>query len=143
MDIKLLQSESRLKKALSEAPDSALEKVLHSVTAAIASIKAEREQIAAESEAKQKKAQEYLQQLRDDGIDVELLLQLSNNAPPGKSSRKSAPVKYQYQPENGEPLTWTGQGRPPKWIIEQEATGRSREEFLLKPEPSTGELPPA
>src|SRR5699024_5687253 len=33
-------------------------------------------------------------------------------------------------PETG--VTWSGRGRPPKWIVEAEAQGRSRDEFLIE-----------
>jgi len=39
------------------------------------------------------------------------------------------PPRYK-NPETG--VTWGGRGRPPKWIVEAEAQGRSRDEFLIE-----------
>lgn len=39
------------------------------------------------------------------------------------------PPRYK-NPETG--LTWSGRGRPPKWIVEAEGQGRSRDEFLIE-----------
>ncbi len=41
-------------------------------------------------------------------------------------------AKYR-DPETGE--TWTGRGRPPRWLAAKEAEGRRREEFAVEPEP--------
>ena len=30
--------------------------------------------------------------------------------------------------------TWTGRGRPPRWIVDAEAKGQSRDSFLIKAE---------
>lgn len=50
----------------------------------------------------------------------------------GRKSRKSSggkiPPKYRH-PVTGE--TWTGRGHPPKWLMAEEAAGRSRDEFLI------------
>ncbi|MGO3869904.1 MAG: H-NS histone family protein [Alcaligenes sp.] len=45
------------------------------------------------------------------------------------SPKTSLPPKYRHP---GTQDTWTGRGRPPRWIIDAEANGRSREEFLIK-----------
>ena len=42
---------------------------------------------------------------------------------------KTVPVKYRH-PGNGA-LTWTGRGKPPKWLAEMEAKGHKRTEFLV------------
>jgi DNA-binding protein H-NS len=47
-----------------------------------------------------------------------------------KPAKKSAAILYRH-PENPA-LTWTGgRGRPPKWIKDWEASGRSREEARI------------
>ena len=49
----------------------------------------------------------------------------------GKGLKKTvAPAKYQH-PENAA-LTWTGRGRTPKWVVEHEAQGGSRDGLLIK-----------
>lgn len=39
-------------------------------------------------------------------------------------------VAAKFRGPNGE--EWTGRGRMPKWLVAQEATGRKRDEFLIK-----------
>ncbi|HLR83130.1 MAG TPA: H-NS histone family protein [Paenalcaligenes sp.] len=46
-----------------------------------------------------------------------------------RGGRSKLPPRYQ-NPETG--VTWSGRGRPPKWIVEAEAQGRSRDEFLIE-----------
>ena len=44
------------------------------------------------------------------------------------STRAPVPVKYKH-PETG--ATWTGRGKPPRWVVDAEASGKSRNDFLL------------
>lgn len=44
-------------------------------------------------------------------------------------NRKPVPVKYRH-PENAA-LTWTGRGKAPKWLAEEEANGKARQVFLV------------
>lgn len=44
-----------------------------------------------------------------------------------KGSRTPPPVRYRH-PENPE-LTWSGLGRQPRWMVEQLAAGKSKDEF--------------
>ena len=44
------------------------------------------------------------------------------------ATRASVPVKYKH-PETG--ATWTGRGKPPRWVVEAEASGKSRNDFLV------------
>ncbi len=46
-------------------------------------------------------------------------------------SRGPVPPKYK-NPETGD--TWTGRGKPPRWVVAAESAGKSREAFLIKPE---------
>ncbi len=47
-----------------------------------------------------------------------------------KKQRKKREVPIRYRdPETGE--TWTGLGKPKKWLAEKEAAGHSREEFAV------------
>ena len=45
-----------------------------------------------------------------------------------KAAGKKLPVKFIN--EDGE--TWTGQGRPPKWIVDAQAAGRDISEFKVR-----------
>lgn len=49
----------------------------------------------------------------------------------GKTKRAGKiKVKAKYRnPDTGE--TWTGRGRPPRWLAALEAAGKSRDEFLI------------
>ena len=66
------------------------------------------------------------------GMSLADLVGLGN----GKATRKKVPVaagseapaKFR-NPETGE--TWSGRGRPARWIAELEAKGRKREEFAV------------
>lgn len=45
------------------------------------------------------------------------------------TTTSSTPARYK-NPETGD--TWTGRGRPPRWIVEAEAKGKKRASFLIK-----------
>lgn len=94
---------------------------------------AEKEQ-AARSEHVNKLA-EFQAMLAEAGIDPSELVQAM---PAGKGSkvvresgkRTPRPAKCRYV-ENGVEKTWTGQGRMPKYLAEQQAQGRQLDEFLI------------
>lgn len=44
--------------------------------------------------------------------------------------RASVEPKFAH-PDNAS-VTWTGRGKPPKWVTEYEASGQSREDLLIK-----------
>lgn len=49
----------------------------------------------------------------------------------GKKSGSRKPVAAKYRnPASGQ--TWTGRGKPPKWLAALEATGRTRDEFAIQ-----------
>ncbi len=50
---------------------------------------------------------------------------------PAAGARKSVPAKYR-NPATGE--TWTGRGKAPRWVVDAEASGQSRDQFLIKSE---------
>lgn len=45
------------------------------------------------------------------------------------TSKATAPARFK-NPKTGD--TWTGRGRPPRWIVEAESKGQNRENFLIK-----------
>lgn len=51
--------------------------------------------------------------------------------PAGKAVAGTRPAKYRYV-ENGVEKTWSGQGRPPRFLAEQQAQGRQLDEFLIE-----------
>ncbi|WP_322027111.1 H-NS histone family protein [Burkholderia sp. BCC1977] len=44
------------------------------------------------------------------------------------STKSAGPAKYR-QPDTGE--TWTGRGPKPKWLVDEIATGKKKEDFLI------------
>lgn len=54
----------------------------------------------------------------------------------GTGSRGPVPAKYK-NPETG--ATWTGRGKPPRWVVDAEAAGKSRTDFLI---PATSQSMP-
>ena len=52
-------------------------------------------------------------------------------AKPASGVRKSVPAKYR-NPATGD--TWTGRGKAPRWVTDAEASGQSRDQFLIKTE---------
>jgi DNA-binding protein H-NS len=49
----------------------------------------------------------------------------------GRSGKSRSAVKPKYRNSaTGE--TWTGRGRAPRWLVQAEAAGRSRDSFLIK-----------
>lgn len=45
------------------------------------------------------------------------------------TASSTAPARY-LNPKTKD--TWTGRGRPPRWIVDAESAGTSREKFLIK-----------
>ncbi|HWL30215.1 MAG TPA: H-NS histone family protein [Burkholderiaceae bacterium] len=43
--------------------------------------------------------------------------------------KRTVPIKYR-DPDTG--ATWTGRGKPPRWISAAEADGKSRNDFLIE-----------
>lgn len=48
-----------------------------------------------------------------------------------KAGRDKAIVKIKYRHPENPSLTWTGRGKAPKWLVQQEAQGHRREDFLV------------
>ena len=70
----------------------------------------------------------------------DLFAQAGQRAPTEQKARGRRPrsdagakitAKYR-DPETGE--TWSGRGRPPRWLAAREAEGRDRKEFAVEPE---------
>ena len=68
---------------------------------------------------------EIRQKMADFGIT---LADLKGGASNG-AARKPVSPKYRNQ-KTGE--TWTGRGKPPRWLAEAEKAGKSRASFLIK-----------
>ena len=48
-----------------------------------------------------------------------------------KNGRKGAPVAVKYRNAKDPSQTWTGRGRPPRWLAEATKKGAKRESFLV------------
>jgi DNA-binding protein H-NS len=64
------------------------------------------------------------------GMSLADLVGLGSEQKDGKApaNRSELPIKYR-NPKTGE--TWSGRGRPARWITELEAKGRKRREFAV------------
>jgi DNA-binding protein H-NS len=60
----------------------------------------------------------------------ELLSTYSTKRTPKTLQDTGSKVAAKFRGPNGE--EWTGRGRMPNWLVAQEATGRKRDEFLIK-----------
>lgn len=89
----------------------------------------EKEQ-AAQAEHRQKLA-EFRAMLAQAGIDpTELVGSTPADATATKAKRAPRPPKYRYV-ENGVEKTWTGQGRTPKFLVQQLEQGHQLDDFLI------------
>lgn len=99
-------------------------------------IEEQRESKAAEQAAAQereRKLKEYMEQLAADGIDISELVELAEPGKKATAPRSKRPAKYEYNDENGERKTWTGQGRKPSAIQQALESGeKTLEDFLIK-----------
>lgn len=72
------------------------------------------------------------------GLSVEDLLQvkprkLKDDAAPKKAKKAKAPNPPMYRHPSDESLTWTGYGPAPKWLTSLIVKGKTRNDFLIKP----------
>ncbi|HRL22152.1 H-NS histone family protein [Alcaligenes sp. SDU_A2] len=73
--------------------------------------------------------------MQDNEITLEEVAEALEKTSARGSSAGSAEPKASLPPKYRHPATqdtWTGRGRPPRWIIDAEAQGQSREDFLIK-----------
>lgn len=98
----------------------------------------EYEKRVAEEARKAEKISEAVSLIADMGLSVDDLIGLSNpEASSATNSRKKyspRPPKYKWLDEDGIEKTWTGQGRPPKYLQSKLNSGSSLEEFLIEKE---------
>lgn len=88
----------------------------------------EKEQ-AAQAEHRQKLA-EFQAMLAQAGIDPTELVGSAPAAATVVAKRAPRPPKYRYV-EHGVEKTWTGQGRTPKFLVQQLEQGRQLDDFLI------------
>lgn len=115
-----------------ELPLEVLEEILEKLTVIVEERRQDESSKAAEQEARQEKLEALRKMMEEEGINPEELLgSFSGKSSAKKKSREPRPAKYKFTDENGEVKTWTGQGRTPKALAEQLASGKSLEDFLI------------
>ena len=112
---------------------------VHQLTALIEAAEAKRRDKL--EEAKAALCAEMERKAAELGISVgDLFAQAGRRAPTEQKARGRRPrsdagakitAKYR-DPETGE--TWSGRGRPPRWLAAKKAEGKRREEFAVEPE---------
>ena len=110
-----------------------LESILEKVTIVV---EEKRAVVAEEMRKEQEHAElidKYKRLLEEDGIGLEELAANIEALKTTKPVKKRAPrpAKYEYLNEEGEIMTWTGQGRTPKLIQIELDKGRSLSEFEI------------
>lgn len=63
------------------------------------------------------------------GMTMEEIIEFGRTQPNLKTKHKAKP-KYE-NPQNPD-LTWSGRGKPPRWLATQIANGKSKSDFLIK-----------
>ncbi|MEV4978496.1 H-NS histone family protein [Enterobacter ludwigii] len=130
--LKSLNSTRTLRAQGRELPLEVLEEILEKLNVIVDERRKEETSKAAELQARKEKLDTLRKLMEEDGINPEELLgsfQAKSSAT--KTSREARPAKYSFTDENGETKTWTGQGRTPKALAEQLATGKRLDDFLI------------
>ena len=127
--LRILTHSRRLKNAVKELSIEQLEEVKNKLQSIIEDRLAESEaekQINAEKDAK---IQQYKEMLEADGIGLDELMGLSI-AKQGKRSPR--PAKYEIYNDEGQHITWTGQGRMPNIFKARIDAGEPLDTFLIE-----------
>lgn len=124
-NIRSLRAQSR------ELPLEILEEILEKLNVIVSERRDEESSRQAEINERKEKLEKLRQLMLEDGIDPSELLNYSSGSVKPKKERSARPAKYQYQDENGETKTWTGQGRTPKAIADQISAGKALDDFLI------------
>ncbi|MBK5927334.1 hypothetical protein CCR87_08345 [Rhodobaculum claviforme] len=87
------------------------------------------------AEAKRDKEKEDLRaaiikMIEDEGYTLEDIFPRA--APITGKPMKKPQVAAKYRHPDNPGLTWSGRGRKPNWLVEQEAAGRALSEFLIR-----------
>ncbi|AEW44489.1 DNA-binding protein H-ns (histone-like protein hlp-II) [Serratia symbiotica str. 'Cinara cedri'] len=130
--LKILNNIRTLRAQARECSLETLEEMLEKLKVVVNERFEEDSQAQAEIEERTRKLQQYREMLIADGIDPNELLQTMAAKAAIKTRRATRPAKYQYNDENGELKTWTGQGRTPAVIKRAiEGRGKTLDDFLL------------
>lgn len=129
--LKVLSHARRLKAATEELAIDALEEVVDKLQKIIDDRRNAEEEEKKQNAERLAKIEEYRKMLEADGIDLSELGGATESAKP-RAKRPPRPAKYEYWNDQGERLTWTGQGRMPKILQEKTQSGQDLSEFLIK-----------
>lgn len=129
--LKVLSHARRLKAATEEMAIEALEEVVEKIQKIIDDRRQTEEEEKRQNADRLAKIEKYRQMLEADGIDFN---ELSDGTaqPKTRAKRAPRPPKYEYWNDQGERLTWTGQGRMPKILKEKTDAGQSLDSFLIQ-----------
>ena len=116
-----------------EVDRETVEAVMEKLTVVVEERREELSTLKAKEEERARKLEQYREMLKEDGIDLNDLLDIVAKEPAKKQGKRAprAP-KYEYLDENGEVKTWTGQGRTPSVIAKALEKGESLDTFLIK-----------
>jgi len=79
---------------------------------------------------------QILRTMREFGLTPEDIAAAFGKKNRAQTTRKTAAVKRPTAPKYRDPATgatWTGRGKPPRWIAAADQAGSGREQFLINP----------
>jgi DNA-binding protein H-NS len=130
--LKILSHARRLKSSTDELTVEQLLEVKDKLQKIIDDrIAAEEEERLANAE-KIAKIEKYREMLAADGIDLDELSDGITTTAATKTKRAPRPPKYEIWADNGEHITWTGQGRMPNIFKERVENGEDLDNYLIK-----------
>ncbi|EKE84893.1 H-NS family nucleoid-associated regulatory protein [Idiomarina xiamenensis] len=132
--INILTHGRRLKAATKNLSVSELEEVQQKLEKVISDRREEAEVQRREEQEKAQKIEEFKKAMADAGIDVSDIIEKEIGGDAIKKPRKKRapkPPKYAIV-ENGERITWTGQGRMPNALKHALEKGNKLEDYLIK-----------
>lgn len=131
--LKLFCNIRLLRKRARTLSSEILEDILNKLTAIVLERREEDAFLQKEKQERREKIERLLAMMLEDGLDPsELTTSLGIPDKARKSRRAPLPPKYEYLDDNGQIRTWTGQGRTPKCIVEQLASGATLKDFEIK-----------
>ena len=110
-----------------------LEEALDKLSTVVSERKEAEDAELAEKAAQEAKLADIAEQIKQLGLDKNMVISALAGESAGKQKSKRAPrpAKYKYVDSNGEKKTWTGQGRTPSAIQEKLDAGKSLDDFLI------------
>lgn len=134
--LKILCNIRLLRAHVRALPSEILEDILDKFTAIVQERREEDAIRQKEEQERREKIERLRTMMLEDGIEPLELIASADISNKSRKPRARRPPKYEYLDEKGEIRTWTGQGRTPKCIAEQLASGATLEEFELTSSPS-------